>query len=435
MNIGWASTEQAAAFGEDRAARTREAGHNKPRQKNGQETPPDEGDFDLSQDAQARFGRDGYIVPGLPTRAEKLAYGADATPPAGEQRASAFYSAATLKGRAVPARRWIVPEFVPVPNVTLFMGDGGTGKSLLVQQLAIAVATGTTWIGREVTRGRVIFLSAEDDDDELHRRTDTILQAAGLGYDDIAGLTLRSVAGEDALLAIESQLALIQTALFNELEARAVNESPALIIIDTLADVYPANENDRAKVRQFVSLLRGLAIRRKCAVMLLGHPSLTGLNSGTGTSGSTAWNNSVRSRLYLSRIVDDGHETDTDARVLSVKKMNYGPTGGEINLTWRDGVFVPDAVETGLDRVAASAKAERVFLKLLRLFHTSGLTLNPTSGPNYAPTKMAKHPNCEGVTKRALEPAMQSLLAKGVIKVAEEGPPSKRMKYLVEVTK
>jgi len=241
------------------------------------------------------------------------------------------------------------------------------------------------------------------------------------------------VAGEDALLAIESQLLLIQTTLFNELEARAVNESPALIIIDTLADVYPANENDRAKVRQFVSLLRGLAIRRKCAVMLLGHPSLTGLNSGTGTSGSTAWNNSVRSRLYLSRIADNGYETDTDARVLSVKKMNYGPTGGEINLTWQAGVFVPDAVETGLDRMAGNAKAERVFLSLLRLHTAQGRRVNDKGGNTYAPKAFAEHPKSEGIAKRAFKGAMEALMADGKVKIGQEGPPSRRVNFIEEV--
>lgn len=74
-------------------------------------------------------------------------------------------------------------------------------------------------------------------------------------------LTLRSLAGEDALLAVESQVALIRSELFNELERRADVEAPALIVVDTLADVYPANENDRAKVRQFIGILRGLALR------------------------------------------------------------------------------------------------------------------------------------------------------------------------------
>ena len=231
---------------------------------------------------------------------------------AAPDRASRFYSAASLKGKPVKPREWLVQGLVPKKTVPLFSGDGGAGKSLLALQLAIAVTAQTAWIGKTVNTGGVIYLSAEDDNDELHRRVDDILRAEGRDYDDLSGLTLRSLAGEDALLAIESGVALMQTELFKELDARAVDEAPALIVVDTLADVYPANENDRAKVRQFVGILRGLALKRNCAVLMLAHPSLTGLNSGTGTSGSTAWNNSVRSRLYLSRITDNGFEADPE---------------------------------------------------------------------------------------------------------------------------
>ena len=51
------------------------------------------------------------------------------------------------------------------------------GKSLLALMLATAVSSGGSWLGRNVRRGRSIFLSAEDDDDELHRRLADILCA------------------------------------------------------------------------------------------------------------------------------------------------------------------------------------------------------------------------------------------------------------------
>lgn len=73
--------------------------------------------------------------------------------------------------------------------------------------------------------------------------------------------------------------------------------------------------------------------------------------------------------------IPDTYEPDTHKRVLSIKKQNYGETGAEIGLTWRDGVFVPDATETSLDRMSAAAKAERVFLKLLRMFTDQGRTV------------------------------------------------------------
>ncbi|MFW2544403.1 AAA family ATPase [Primorskyibacter sp. 2E107] len=345
-------------------------------------------------------------------------------------RESQFYSAASLKGKAVPPREWLVHGLVPQKTVTLFSGDGGTGKSLLALQLAVAVAAQTAWIGKTANTGRVIFLSAEDDDDELHRRLDDILRAEHRDYDDLSGLTLRSLAGEDALLAVETQIALMQSALFEELDKRAAEEAPALIVIDTLADVYPANENDRAKVRKFVGILRGLAIKRKCAVMLLGHPSLTGLNSGTGTSGSTAWNNSVRSRLYLSRITDNGFEPDPDARVLSTKKANYGRTGGEINLKWEAGVFVAEAQPTGLDALAAGARGERVFLKLLDTLTAQGRYVSASPGPTNAPTQFASHPEAEGCTKRALKSAMDALFGRGEIVIASHGSGAKARSHI-----
>ena len=171
-----------------------------------------------------------------------------------------------------------------------------------------------------------------------------------------------------------------ETELFAELDARAAHDQPVLVILDTLADVYPANENDRAKVRQFIGILRGLAIRQGCAVLLLGHPSLSGLSSGTGTSGSTAWNNSVRSRLYLERMVQSGYEPDPDRRILTTKKANYGRVGGEIAMTWCAGVFVAEADEGTLDRRSAGMKAERVFLKLLRQHTEQGRRVNASGG-------------------------------------------------------
>ncbi|MDP2738294.1 MAG: ATPase, partial [Pseudorhodobacter sp.] len=170
--------------------------------------------------------------------------------------------------------------------------------------------------------------------------------------------------------------------------------------------------------------------RHECAVMMLAHPSLSGLNSGSGTSGSTGWNNSVRSRLYLSRVIQDGYEANPDARMLSTMKSNYGRTGGEIAMRWQAGVFVTLAQPTGLDRMAIGAKAERVFCKLLREFTDQGRRVNSNGGPNYAPKLFAEHPDSEGMTKRALKMAMEKLLAQKKVSIGKEGSPSRRVTFL-----
>jgi RecA-family ATPase len=352
-----------------------------------------------------------------------------------KERASRFFPASDLDGFDAPHREWLVEDLVPSGTVTLLGGDGGTGKSLLSLQLACAVALHGKWLGRSVKPGRALFISAEDDTDELHRRISDITEAEGVTLGDLHRMTIRSLAGEDALMAtLDRQTgALFPSPLFLELDRRIADERPAVVILDTLADLFPGNENDRAQARQFIGLLRGLAIRHECALLLLAHPSLSGLNSGAGTSGSTGWNNSVRSRLYFARVQDEGHEADPDLRVLRTMKANYGRTGGEMCLRWVDGVFAPISPETGIDRMAANAKAERVFLKLLREFASENRTLSDKNSSAYAPMLFAKSGRAEGCTKRMLEGAMETLFSQGKIKMVEGGPPSRPVRTMVEV--
>lgn len=77
-------------------------------------------------------------------------------------RQSQWRSAADLEGVPVPEREWLVPDLIPARNVTLLYGDGGTGKSLLALQLAVAVALGRSWLGLPVKAGNALFPSAED---------------------------------------------------------------------------------------------------------------------------------------------------------------------------------------------------------------------------------------------------------------------------------
>ncbi|WP_297780038.1 AAA family ATPase [uncultured Roseovarius sp.] len=352
--------------------------------------------------------------------------------PTAPRRSSVFFVASKLEGQPTPERRWLVEGLIPSGTVTLLGGDGGTGKSLVALQLAASTALSRAWLGLPVTSGRALYISAEDDRDELHRRLSDIARAEGVALAGLDNLTVRSLAGEDALLATaeKSGGVLRPSSLYYEIDRRMKDEAPALLVLDTLADLFPGNENDRAQARQFVGMLRGLSIRHECAVVMLAHPSLSGLNSGSGMSGSTGWNNSVRSRLYLERVKDDGYEADPDARILRTMKANYSRTGGEISLRWQGGVFVAQAPETGLDRMAATAKAERVFLKLLKQAQDQGRKVNHAGGQTHAPKVFATNPQAEGITKRNFGQAMEKLLAAGKIRIAEYGPPSKRRQFL-----
>jgi RecA-family ATPase len=352
--------------------------------------------------------------------------------------ANLAFTADSLAGAEAPPRPWHVPDLIPAMTVTLCQGDGGTGKTLLALQLAAATALGRSWIGHDARRGNVIYLSAEDDRDELHRRLVDIAQSYDADLADLAGLKVIPLAGHDAVLASTSGRngLLAPTPLWSELEALSTAWEPVLIVLDNLADVFAGEENSRSHARQFVGMLRGVAIRTGAAVLLIGHPSLSGLSSGSGSSGSTAWNNSVRSRLYLAKPAPaDGVDTDPDLRILTVKKANYAATGGELRIRWHRGAFALDggvvAGQPDLDRASAHARIDSLFLQLLAESDAAGRVVSDKTGANYAPAIFAKSPRANGTTKGGFAAAMERLFAAGEIIVTTTGPASKRRSQLV----
>src|SRR5262249_26975848 len=103
----------------------------------------------------------------------------------------------------VPMRRWAVLNRIPAKNVTVLSGTGGTGKTIIAMQLAVATVLGLDWFRALPERGPVIFLSGEEDTEEMHRRFADIVEHLGVSYQDLidGGLHLIDKAGRNAMLA------------------------------------------------------------------------------------------------------------------------------------------------------------------------------------------------------------------------------------------
>jgi RecA-family ATPase len=211
------------------------------------------------------------------------------------------------------------------------------------------------------------------------------------------------------------------TPVWAALLAAAKAASARLAIIDTAADVFAGNENRRDQVRQFIQgACTRLAREIDGVVLLCAHPSAAGLASGSGTSGSTGWSNSVRSRLYLhAPKADEDDEADADARILTSKKSNYGRRGQEILMHWRDGVFVLDNLvgPDHVDRIDAAKRADDAFLAALDGLAVRGMNVSHAPGRNYAPTTMIRWQSetVRGHNKSALASAMDRLIRSGRI--------------------
>ena len=199
-----------------------------------------------------------------------------------------------------------------------------------------------------VEPGPAVYLSAEDSENELKRRVREILGPHGGPFSQLRDLHFIPRAGLSSVLGrFDRDGALTTTALWHKLGDMVDRLRPKLVVLDNLADIFSGNEIDKLQAREFTNLMRRLALACDTTVLMLAHPSQAGLASGEGTSGNVAWNNSVRTRLYLERDPDN----PKDQRILTVKKSNYTAQGSKFYMRWSEGRFLP--IQAKQDNIVA----------------------------------------------------------------------------------
>jgi RecA-family ATPase len=369
---------------------------------------------------------------------EKLVEIVDATRPEGVNVVNIL----AWQDAAVPEREWALPNRIPLRHVTLFSGEGAAGKSLLALMLAAATALGREWLGAAPQQGNALFIDAEDEPDELHRRLTNILAYYGAGFADVAGkLHIASLVGKDAVLGAPSRKAgrIEPTTLYAQILEMAGDLKPRVITVASSANVFAGNENDRGQVMQFVALLVRLAIAANGGVVPISHPSLTGKATDSGLSGSTGWHNGPRARMYLKAYTPtNGEDVETNAvnadmRTIEFRKNQYGPMAESIVLRFERerGLFVPVS-GISANRFEREQQAQQVYVKVLAKLtgQNQDLGPSPNSPTNYAPKLIAGQPEAKGFTVAELVQAQQRLLDDRLIHIATEGKGTKARKRI-----
>lgn len=281
-------------------------------------------------------------------------------------------------------------RYLPSGEVTGAGGHGEVGKSTVLGiQLGAHLAVGAEFLGQEVRRARVAYYSAEDPPSVVLHRLDKACRLQGLAVDDVrAGFHVLDASEGNGALFVEQRAAGVRvgatTAAYSELLRYVAEHEIDVVIIDNTSDVFESDEISRQMVRQFIRSLAQIVRPRGGSVVLLMHvdkSTARGMASGSDNySGSTAWHNSVRSRLFLKSTDDGGLE-------LRHEKCNYGPKHAPIALRWPpDGMPELDRPLTPVVQGIADRNDLQAILSLIHEFSTRGesVATSPNSPANAA---------------------------------------------------
>lgn len=233
-----------------------------------------------------------------------------------------------------PEHEWLIKGVITRGETSMVAGPSKSGKSFFVIDIGLAVARGTSWMGRPVLKGGVIYQAGEGSRGikkrlRAYRREHGLLPA-----DDIPFVLLP--ARLDLYNSIDHTEAFIDEAKY---WASTFSVPLELIVIDTWATATPgANENDGKDVSIVLERAARIARETGASVLIVHHMNADGAKVRGHTSILANLENVLIVRQVEGLRDDDGRQL----RRAVVDKNKDGEGGTEFN-------FVLKSVTIGMD--------------------------------------------------------------------------------------
>lgn len=219
--------------------------------------------------------------------------------------------------------------------LNLFIGESNAGKSMLALTGGLALATGQVLIKSldPIQRGRVLYLSGEDDARVLKQRIADIARAHNL---DTTGAVLHFVDRVSPLIEFDAAGLAHTTQAWRELKRKAADYD--MIVIDPLVSWFAlTGENNASEVGRLAEMLKDLAAQSGAAVLLTHHTNKGGASNldQAAARGSSALPAAARFVANVARPTQEhlerlGLAPEDGARFVrfAISKNSYGPTTG-----------------------------------------------------------------------------------------------------------
>ena len=335
----------------------------------------------------------------------------------------------------IPQRPWLVPGIALRGAVTLLSGQGAGGKSSFIVGL-------TTCMGAGVAYGKIVPVKAlrpanynvEDDRDEQRRRYAAFLGATG----HIDRAAIRNVIrigpeGVGTLFQRDPDTGIVTpTKAMEALKTLVVEQQIDCVIVDPLAELHNAEENDNTAMRSILAAFRGFAKETSAGVIVLHHD-----RKGVGVAGdvdrmrgASALQGAARIVLTLTRMTEEEadalgipQEERTSYIRIDNAKANYTKLGDamwyrltshQIANTESVGACLP---WTPPDRIAALTGEMK--LEILRLMLEAGpeKCRSHHHSADYAPRWIAPQVGCD---EKLVKQYLDACIKGGAVKIDKQ---------------
>lgn len=256
-------------------------------------------------------------------------------PLAGDDAMDAMvYDGPSLVAAEIPEPEWLVPGFVASGVMTMLVGVGKLGKSVLAHQLCVAVACGGKWLDQAVPREKTLYVNFEDPLGLTRSRA-------------IQQFSPEKLTPE--YHAMEPPWGFSFNRFLAWLARYIAKKGIALVVIDPLG--IAANwrdENDNSEVGRTCRSIQEVAVTTGAAILVVHHTRKSGGEYGLEVRGGGAIFAGIQGFLSFKRCSEGRYQLD------ALNKMP-GEHGGEkhlllrrepLTLTWHvEGEVSPKEVE------------------------------------------------------------------------------------------
>jgi hypothetical protein len=226
---------------------------------------------------------------------------------------------------SMPEIEYAVHELLEMSTISMVVGESEAGKTFVMLGMALAIASGRRWLGRETKKGHVVYVYAEG--------------KRGLRKRLLAWKThFNAELPTEHFHAIPKAIDLKYTKQALIELIKTLPEPPVLVVFDTFSQISPGvNENDAKDVASVLRAARDIKDEFECHIAIIHHSPKN--NNGSGYRGSSAFLNNTDAMIEISReeqgastihskrTKDDGHFDDLYVNLEVVKYGTNEHTG------------------------------------------------------------------------------------------------------------